>query len=158
MNHKKEKLKIGFVGSVNAMPMMIALKFKEYGYDVKYIVDYSNECKLHRPECHLPNISYPYPDWIIENVLSKYQRYLIPLAPKFFLKNVITELNDRDVIFFNDYGFQVSKYFSKDKIKIALFSGSDLADHADKKLSILCVEKKRGEKIFLFFYSLYAGV
>lgn len=119
-------LKVGFIGSMNAMPMALALKLKELGFNVKYIVESSEDKMLMRPECHYKNISYPYPEWIKEMLISKLLYIFYPLFPGLFLRKIVKEMSDRDLIFFNDYGFQISKYFSKSTVKFGMFSGSDL--------------------------------
>jgi len=135
MRNTKEisNLKIGFVGSMNAMPMGFALELKVLGFDVKYIVESERRMILMRPECHFKNIPYPYPKWIKEIVMSKLNKYIYPLFPRLFLKDIVEEMSDRDLIFFNDYGFQIARCFGKSIIKFGLFCGSDLDVYSDPK-------------------------
>lgn len=140
-------LRIGFVGSMNAMPMVFALKLKELGADVKYIVESDRRNLLMRPEHYFSSISYPYPTWIKEVYVSKIKKFLLPLFSRFFARKIIVEMADRDLIFFNDYGFQLSKYFEKSIIKVGLFSGSDLDVYADPKLPV--------HQLNIFSYKLY---
>jgi glycosyltransferase involved in cell wall biosynthesis len=120
-----KKIKIGFIGSMNAMPMQYALKFKEEGFDVKYIVESTQDNKLMRPETYFKKIRYPYPPWIKEIPFTKTMFKLF--FSKFFTRKLRKEMNDCDVIFFNHYGHHVSRHFDANKvIKIALFSGADL--------------------------------
>jgi len=112
---------------MNAGPMHYALLFKKEGFDVKYIVEAQISDSLMRPEYHFPEIKYPYPDWIKE--IPVHVR-LLRIWPDLFFKQVIAEMSDRDVIFFNDYGHVLAKYFPN-AIRIALFSGQDLDVHAD---------------------------
>ena len=120
-----EKLKIGFIGNMNTMPMQYALKFREDGCDVKYIVESDPSEMLMRPEIHYKSIDYPYPEWIKEIPFSSKLLHL--LFNRYFTREVRKEMADRDVIFFNHYGHHISGYFSRKKfIKVALFSGADL--------------------------------
>jgi glycosyltransferase involved in cell wall biosynthesis len=120
-----KNIKIGFIGSMNAMPMNYALKFHEEGFDVKYIVESPRDNMLMRPEYHFKSIDYPYPNWIKEIPFKKNIFRL--LFNKFFTRKLYNQMKDCNVIFFNHYGFHLSSYFDEKKfIKIALFSGADL--------------------------------
>jgi hypothetical protein len=122
MNYKN--IKIGFIGSMNSMPMNYALKFKEDGFDVKYIVESPRDNILMRPEIHFKSIEYPYPKWIKE---IPFKNTLFRLFfNKYYTKKLYNEMKDCDVIFFNHYGHNISSYFDKKIIKIAMFSGADL--------------------------------
>ena len=119
-----KNIKIGFIGSMNAMPMQYALKFKEDGFDVKYVVESTQDKILMRPETYFKDITYPYPNWIKE---IPFEKTLFKLFfNKYFTKKLRNEMSDRDVIFFNHYGHHVSRHFKDKIIKIALFSGADL--------------------------------
>jgi len=122
MNYKN--IKIGFIGSMNAMPMHYALKFKEDGFDVKYIVETPKDNMLMRPEYHFKDIKYPYPEWIKEIPFKKTMFRL--LFNRYFTREFYNELKDCDVIFFNHYGHHISSYFDDKIIKVGLFSGADL--------------------------------
>ena len=122
MNFKN--LKIGFIGNMNTMPMQYALKFREEGCDVKYIVEGTPDEILLRPEIHYKSITYPYPSWIKEYSFSNNPLHL--LFNRYSTRKIQKEMADRDVIFFNHYGHHLSGYFSDKVIKIALFSGADL--------------------------------
>ena len=120
-----ERIKIGFLGSMNAMPMTYALKFFEDGFDVKYVVEAKKNNLLMRPEHQFPRkLSYPYPSWIREipweNNLLKYG--LLPYSNP----EAIKAMADRNVIFLNDYGIALARHLPKDAIKIALSSGGDI--------------------------------
>lgn len=127
----KIKPKIGFVGNINAMPFHYAIEFKKMGYDVKYIVEAPKQDSLNRPESHFSCVKYPYPDWIIE-VTSLLDISYRMTSPLIFLRRIIFEMQDRDVLFLNDYGLALTKYFPKNSIKVAVFCGFDL--------SVLCNE------------------
>jgi len=57
---------IVFLGCTNAMPFAYALELRSLGYPVVCVVDSDRNTPLHRPETHFAEISYPYPDWIVE--------------------------------------------------------------------------------------------
>jgi glycosyltransferase involved in cell wall biosynthesis len=136
-----KKIKIGFIGSMNAMPMQYALKFKEEGFDVKYIVESTQDNKLMRPETYFKKVSYPYPNWIKEIFFKKTMLKLF--FSKFFTRELRKEMNDCDVIFFNHYGHHVSRHFDENKvIKIALFSGADLDGSASYEQVKNSINKK----------------
>jgi glycosyltransferase involved in cell wall biosynthesis len=117
--------KIGFVGSMNAMPMAYALKFKRDGYDVKYIVEASKENHLMRPEFHYAEeVNYPYPDWIVE---IPWRNDLIghataPLSHR----RAIAAMADRDIVFLNDSSLALGGWMPAHITCVALSAGSDL--------------------------------
>lgn len=107
------------------MPMTYALKFKDDGFDVRYVVETERDNYLMRPEHQFPSkVSYPYPDWIKEipweNNLLKYG--LLPYSNP----EAIQAMTDRDVIFLNDYGIALAPHLPKRAIKIAISSGGDI--------------------------------
>ncbi|MEH8240479.1 glycosyltransferase [Aeromonas veronii] len=117
-------MKIVFIGTTNAMPMSYAIKFKERGYDVKYIVDVPPVDSLSRPECHYENISYPYPNWIKEIVISNPS--IKCLYPKIFYKKIYNEVLDGDVFFLCDWYISLAPYLPKNSKIIILPHGADL--------------------------------
>jgi len=119
-----KELKIGFIGNMNTMPMQYALKFKEDGCDIKYIVESPKDKMLMRPEIHYKNIEYPYPEWIKEIPFKN--KLLNLLFNRYNTRKVRAEMKDCDVIFFNHYAHHLSGYFDDKVIKVALFSGADL--------------------------------
>ncbi len=117
--------KIGFVGSMNAMPMGYALKFVRDGFDVKYVVEAEKTNFLMRPEHqYSKDVSYPYPEWVVEHTRS-YSLAGHAFAPLTY-RAVAAELADRDVIFLNDYGLSIASSMPKNALLIALSSGSDI--------------------------------
>lgn len=118
-------MNIGFIGGVNAFTVPYALKFRGDGYDVKYISSAAPDDFLNRPEHQFPNkIQYPYPSWICENVVT--ESLMTRAFPEFFHKKSILFMQDRDVIFLNDYGLSIARHLPKKAILIAICSGSDL--------------------------------
>ncbi|MDP4299855.1 glycosyltransferase family protein [Leptothrix discophora] len=123
--------RIGFLGSINAMPMAYALRFHRDGFDVKYVVDALKNDTLNRPEHQFSReISYPYPPWIIESPVD------YRLATHAFAETSYTEaarhMADRDVIFLNHYGLALSNKLPRSAKLIALSSGSDIDVHCNK--------------------------
>lgn len=120
---------IVFMGSMNAMPMMYALELKKLGYEVIYFVDVPKKDTLSRPECHFPDIDYPYPSWIVEFILPS--QLLLPLSPKLFValyQGKIERLTEKDVGCFVLNGFfaSLAPYLPESSKKIGLSHGSDL--------------------------------
>lgn len=126
----KSNVKIGFLGSMNSMPMTYALKFKGDGFDVRYVVESDSDNYLMRPEHQYPKLlSYPYPEWIVEipwvNNLINYG--LLPYSNR----AAVDAMADRDVIFLNDYGIALAPWLPKHSIKVALSSGGDIDQTCD---------------------------
>jgi glycosyltransferase involved in cell wall biosynthesis len=117
--------RIGFIGSMNAMPMGYALKFVRDGFDVKYVVEAPRENALNRPEHHFPRqISYPYPPWVREHQVRKTLLYRsLPFRDTSLIRS---EMRDRDVLFLNDYGLALAPFLRSGARLIALSSGGDL--------------------------------
>jgi hypothetical protein len=127
---------IGFAGTVNAMPMHYAIKFKQDGYDVKYIVEIPKEKSLYRPETHFKSITYPYPSWIKEIKVIK--NYFTMAFPNLFFSKIIKELNKCDIVFLNEYGISLIPFLKKESFKIIISSGSDIDIESDlKKINVL---------------------
>lgn len=130
-----EKVRIGkcelivFMGGMNAMPMMYALELKKLGFDVLYFVDAAPRDMLSRPENHYPEISYPYPEWVIEKRL--FSQLLLPLFPRFsayYYRWCIYRLTGRKkcVFILNGFFSSLSPFLFSASRKIALSHGSDL--------------------------------
>ncbi|WP_303290699.1 hypothetical protein [Marinobacter sp. SS5-14b] len=123
-----------FLGSMNAMPMMYALELRERGYDVVYFVDAPKSDELHRPENHFPQISYPYPEWIVEFPLKS--QMFLPYFRSFFAWLVLKKLSairkqKPQSIVANGFFVSILPFFPKSISKIALSHGSDLDTWAD---------------------------
>ncbi len=135
INLRKNGGPIIFLGSTNAMPMMYALELKKLGYDVIYFVDRPKNDLLNRPECHFSQVSYPYPDWIVE--LKVPSQLLVPLHRTIVYLRVIREIKklcDGNVqaIFLNSMFITMSHLFiRKDIPVISLSHGGDLDSWAD---------------------------
>lgn len=130
-----EQVRIGkselvvFMGGMNAMPMMYALELKQLGFDVLYFVDAAPHDILSRPENHYPDISYPYPPWVIERRL--FSQLLLPLFPRFsacYYRWYIRRLTGRKkcVFVLNGFFASLAPFLSWASRKIALSHGSDL--------------------------------
>ena len=117
--------RVGFVGSMNAMPMGYALRFIEDGFDVKYSVEAAPQDFLGRPEHHFARaIDYPYPPWIVEAHVP-YTLAGHAFAARTY-RRFIETMADRDVLFLNDFGLALAPHFRKSAMLIALSSGSDI--------------------------------
>lgn len=117
--------KIGFIGSMNAMPMAYALKFKREGYDVRYVVEAPEHDHLMRPEFHFAaDVSYPYPDWIVE---IPWGNDLVRHATAPWSNPAgVAAMADRDIVFLNDASIALAPALPKSTLCVALSSGSDI--------------------------------
>ena len=125
---------IVFLGTMNAMPMMYAWELKKLGYKVLYFVDRPQSDTLSRPENHFPEISYPYPDWIIEFPLRT--QMALPYLQKFYANKIkqVTRKVCKDAVqlyVLNGLFFSLAEFLEKDAKKIALAHGSDVDSWAD---------------------------
>lgn len=141
-----------FLGGMNAMPMMYALELKKQGYEVLYIVDAPISDTLSRPENHFDEVTYPYPEWIIEYKLKS--QILLPLFRNYFARSLRKVINKKCVkvqaIFFNGFFTSLIPSFSVAARKIALSHGSDLDTWADLEGKEKLVESFRKQSIFKF--------
>lgn len=125
---------IVFMGSMNAMPMMYALELRARGYKVIYFVDAPKKDTLSRPENHFPQISYPYPEWIVEMTLPT--QILLPILPKIFSYIYLRYLRKMgvhkvDYFVLNGFYTSLAPYLPQTTQLIALSHGSDLDAWAD---------------------------
>jgi glycosyltransferase involved in cell wall biosynthesis len=135
--------KIVFLGGTNAMPMMYAMELKDAGHEVLYFVEASQTDTLNRPESHYQQISYPYPDWIIEHRISSLMT--IPLFPFFYASRISSivkkKLNgNADIYFVNGFFVALAPLLKSESYKVFLSHGSDLdvwcnTDFADQLAS-----------------------
>lgn len=117
-------MKVGFLGNTNNYPFIIASQMKALGCEVVMYVDAPASEILNRPEQYTHDVSYPYPNWIIEkqSLRKSHHTHL----PQFFEKSVISELNTCDAVILNDYGHRFKNFINPQIPSISLFSGSDL--------------------------------
>lgn len=119
-----------FLGSMNAMPMMYARELKALEQDVVYLVDVPQSDRLSRPEHQYADISYPYPDWIIEWVLPS--PLLISLFPSLYLRLLQRRLQSIrpskpiKAVFAGGQYIALLKFFPSSCRKIILSYGADL--------------------------------
>ena len=106
------------------MPMVYAKLLREFGFDVKYIVDVPKENTLSRPECHFEDISYPYPSWIKEIVTLRPS--IRALLPRYLLKSILDEVKDFDVYFLCDWYISLAPFLPESSKIIILPHGADL--------------------------------
>uniref|UniRef100_UPI0039065539 hypothetical protein n=1 Tax=Pseudomonas sp. KCJK8927 TaxID=3344560 RepID=UPI0039065539 len=118
-----------FLGGMNAMPMMYALELRARGRQVYYYVDAMRDDKLSRPENHFPDIEYPYPEWIFENVLRT--QLLLLVWPKFFAwlyeRRICRDIPGKvDCLVLNGFFTALAPYFSRKYQIVSLSHGADL--------------------------------
>jgi len=128
-----------FFGTMNAMPMMYALELRKLGFQVVYYVDAPRSLPLHRPECHFPSISYPYPDWIVE--IALYPRILPSVCPRptlaYFLWCGKKALRGQKIqaVFMDGIFAAMAPFLPKRAKKIFLSYGDDLGLWCNPRLS-----------------------
>lgn len=120
---------IVFIGGMNAMPMMYAIELKRMGYEVLYIVDRPRRDVLSRPENHYPEISYPYPEWVIEMVIPS-QIMVVYLKAVFakMIKLLVRRKSTKppQAVILNGFFISLSSALWGNVPVIALSHGSDL--------------------------------
>lgn len=121
-------MKIGFIGNVNNYPLIIAKKLRDRGHEIVFIVDEPAHNKLHRPENYLYHITYPYPDWIIEDLHSI--NLLRACFPKIFAKSILTRLNCCDAVILNGLWHGLATHLNNEIPTVSIFSGADLDVYA----------------------------
>lgn len=122
-------MKIAFLGNINNHPFHVAYYFKEQGHDVRIYIDAPKQVTLHRPEALTYGITYPYPDWIVEEPRLEKSHWMH--LPWFFARNIINYINTCDAVVVNHYGHRFLPYIKKEVIKICMFTGGDLETAAD---------------------------
>lgn len=120
---------IGFIGSANALGMMYALDLKDAGHHILYYVTTPISDTLSRPECHFDEITYPYPEWVIEYPITH------PLRANLFaqsqLPDLINALDSCDMVFLSGMFLMLAPHLSNAKV-IFLSHGSDLDVWCDR--------------------------
>lgn len=119
---------------MNAMPIAYARELRARGYDVVCFVDVPAEVTLSRPECHYPDISYPYPDWIVETPV----RSLVPsLFPRITLRQMLAKARRKRpigkirAVFLSGFFIALAPYFPRDTVRVFLSYGSDFEAWSD---------------------------
>lgn len=131
---EKETGPVVFIGGMNALPMMYAIELKKLGYDVLYFVDAPISDTLSRPENHFSDITYPYPDWIVEFPLVT--QMVLPFLRKYYSKKIEERISSlrktpTQVYVLNGFFISLAPYLSGRAKKIALSHGSDFHSWAD---------------------------
>lgn len=145
---------IVFIGSMNAMPMMYALELKNKGYDVLYFVDAPISDTLSRPENHFTDISYPYPEWIIEiNIKTQIFLPFFKSLYSHFLRTKIKKKRKKipQAYILNGFFITLTAALDRGIPKIALSHGSDLDSWADIEGADILCESFHRFSIFKFF-------
>jgi hypothetical protein len=154
VNIDKDSLLV-FFGTMNSMPMIYALELKKMGYKVLYFVDVPRSNNICRPEYNYPDISYPYPSWIVEvNILSS---LLIPLFPRvinYYLNKHVVKFSKKEInkIYYilNGFYISLSPYLPQNSHKICLSHGSDIDVWADTEGAKKLTEGLSNRSMFKF--------
>lgn len=119
-------LRVCFLGSMNCLTFWYALELRRLGHYVAYFVDHPPGQALHRPECHLSDICYPYPSWIKE--ISKPRRTFVFYLPFSEIRIFAKRLNHEsfDMVVTTDVWHQIIPHMSEKTVRVCFFSGSDL--------------------------------
>lgn len=160
INLKKDEV-IVFLGGMNAMPMVYAVELRRLGYEVIYFVDVPSKNLLSRPENHFPEISYPYPDWVVEMILPS--QIFLPLIPRFFVMlymRKIKKMTGKKISCFMLNGFfsSLSPYLYRTSKKVALTHGSDLDVWGDIDGVDGLVSGFKRKSIFRYLPSVFSRV
>ena len=124
-------MKIGFIGNINNYPFIIAKKLKDAGHEILFIVDEPASERLHRPEHHIFNITFPYPPWIIEDLFPV--NILRLFFPSFFSRSLIKKLNSCDAVILNGLWHGLKTKLRREIPSISILSGADLDVYASYK-------------------------
>lgn len=117
-------MKIGFLGNANNYPFMLALALKAKGHSVVFLVD--SDSPLNRPESRYPEITVPYPHWIVDfQGIGLWDS--MPGDP--LLEQALHILRSCDAIVLNEFAPSVSDW--TEKPAFALLTGTDLEILAD---------------------------
>ena len=122
-------MRIGFLGNSNNYPFRLAQALRALGHKVVFFVDRPRSESRHRPECHYPDIPYPYPDWIreIEPItLKQIVQY------RWTLRRVLRTLETCDGVVLNGIALSVGTLIRRPII--GLLTGSDLDVYANPGL------------------------
>lgn len=144
---------IVFMGGMNAMPMMYALELRHAGYDVLYLVDVPRRDTLSRPENHFPEISYPYPEWVIERVMpSQILMALFPRFFAFFYRALIRRHSGKPVgcYVLDGYFSALTPWLEPEAKKVELPHGSDLDTWANLEGAEALAQRFRHRSLFRF--------
>lgn len=148
-----------FIGSMNAMPMVYAQELRKT-HEVLYFVDSPRSNTLSRPECHYPDIHYPYPSWIVEWLIPT--QALLPLFRRLFAFLILYKVNKRvksskKTFVLNGLFISLSPYLKSYGEVIALSHGSDLMQWGN--LSNIDAFKRENKKtsFYKFFPGSFAG-
>jgi glycosyltransferase involved in cell wall biosynthesis len=117
-------MKVGFFGNTNNYPFTLARAMRRLGHDVLFIVDRPEP--LNRPESRYPDISVPYPEWIVdESPLDLH----VPLhPPPAGRARAIELLRGCDAVVLNMLGPSLLPEIRRPAI--VMLTGSDLEFHA----------------------------
>jgi hypothetical protein len=126
----KRRRSAAFIGNMNAMPMTYALALRTAGWDVKYIVDSPRSDLLSRPEYKFPQISYPYPEWIIERRVRS--PAVAALLPGTMLRDVVAILRRCDVVVASGLFLPFSRFLRSDQRVVFISHGSDVEVWCDQ--------------------------
>ncbi len=121
-------MKIGFLGNTNNYPFIIAKKLRDVGHEILFIVDEPATEKLHRPEHHIFDITFPYPSWITEDLFRVNIFRLF--FPSLFSGSIIKKLNSCDAVILNGLWHGLKSKLRKGIPSISVFSGADMDVYA----------------------------
>lgn len=121
-------MKIGFYGNANNYPFMLARAMQRLGHEVVFVV--ASPETLNRPEHRYPDISVPYPPWIVD---ASHRFRWHCLVPGLGRDGVFTHLNACDAVILNEEGPALARHL---KVPYGvLLTGSDIAVFADPTLA-----------------------
>lgn len=121
---------IVFFGTVNSFPMMYARELRRMNQQVVYFVEVPRRKTLHRPEAHYPEITYPYPKWIVEFFLpTQLLANTFPRLVAGLMLRRARRINNIDkikAVVVGGHFISLLPYFPDPVVKTLLASGADL--------------------------------
>lgn len=117
-------MKIGFLGNANNYPFTLARALKSKGHAIVFVVD--SDSPLNRPESRYPEITVPYPDWIVD---CKGINLWDGRPDDVQLERALHVLRTCDAVVLNEFAPSVSDLIGKPSF--ALLTGTDLEILAD---------------------------
>jgi glycosyltransferase involved in cell wall biosynthesis len=117
-------MKIGFYGNANNYPFMLARAMQRLGHEVRFLV--ASRERLNRPEHRYPDISAPYPPWIVDVSRSFRWHALVPGPHR---HRILSLLNGCDALVLNEEGPALAR-----ELRVpwaTLLTGSDIDIFAD---------------------------
>lgn len=115
-------MKIGFLGNANNYPLILARALQHLGHEIVFILMVDQDYRLDRPENRYPDLSPPYPEWIVDaSPLDLWGNYE-DKHPQ--LERVVQLLRGCDAVVLNQYALCLAPQINRPTV--ALLTGTDI--------------------------------